>query len=97
MRTKGFIGEVDPDIGGRIIAYAIEYIKPSGPTMVVFDPQCKKMRKEDSGRTLIRPTEATQTIYAKLDDYHSPETLSENLGRKVATQYVITFLLAEEY
>ncbi len=97
LTTRGFRDGIDPNIAGHIMADTFENIRPNEPTMIVYEPECKKSRYEDDGRTLIKPTKATQKVYAKLDDYHSPETLSESIGRKVTTQYVVTFLLAEEY
>lgn len=96
--TQGFSGLPD-DLRGDIIAKGMAAIKPEPDTsMIVFDPEQKKTVTEDGGRTLHVAYPRLETkVYAKLDDYGSKEFLSENVGRPVNTQYMVTFLLAEEY
>lgn len=95
--TRGFHG-LPEDIGGDILLRGMAEIKPENPDFIVFDPEAKKTEFEDDGRTLHVAYPRLETkIYAKLDDYGSKEALSENVGRKVNTQYAVTFLLAEEY
>jgi len=48
--------------------------------------------KDSKGRYYFRVKKAIYNF--RIGD---PNTLSQNLGRKVNTRYVITFLLAEEY
>ncbi len=65
---------------------------------LVFDPEQSKDVVEDEGRTLhIAYPRLSEKVYVKLDDYGDAETLSENVGREVGTQYVATYMLAHEY
>lgn len=97
VMTQGFSGLPDA-IGSDIIAKGMAAIKPDNPDMVVFDPKQANTELEDGGRTLhIAYPELETKVYAKLDDYGSKEFLSENVGRPLNTQYMVTFLLAEEY
>lgn len=98
VMTSGF-GELEPVMASDIIRRGMAAIKPEPDTsMIVFDPEQTETVIEDGGRTLHVAYPGLETrIYAKLDDYGSPEFLSENVGRKTSTQYMVTFLLAEEY
>jgi len=95
--TQGF-NSLPEGILWDIISKGMAAIKPENPDFIVFDPKQEKTELEDGGKTLhvAYPTLETK-VYAKLDDYGSKEFLSENVGRKVGTQYAVTFLLAEEY
>lgn len=64
---------------------------------VILDPQAKEEKTEDGGRTLRVPSKLPWKIWAILDDYGSPQTLSENLGYPTGTRYLLTLLLPEEY
>jgi len=95
--TQGFNG-LPEGIRWNIVSKGMAEIKPDNPDMIVFDPKQEKTGFEDGGRTLHVAYPKLETkVYAKLDDYGSKEFLSENVGRKVNTQYMVTFLLAEEY
>jgi len=97
VMTRGF-SELPADITGDILTRGMAAIKPENPDMIVFDPKQAKTELEDDGRTLHVAYPRLETkVYAKLDDYGSKEFLSENVRRKVNTQYMVTFLLAEEY
>ena len=64
----------------------------------VFDPEQEKTVEEDDGRTLhVAFPKLSEKAYAKLDDYGDAETLSENVGRTVGTQCLVTYMLAQEY
>lgn len=95
--TRGF-GDLPGEIAGDIMGRGMSAIKPDEPTMVVFDPGHTKTGFEDGGRTLhVAYPRLDTKVYVKLDDYGSKEFLSENVGRNLNTQYMVTFLLAEEY
>jgi len=97
VMTRGF-SDLPADIAGDILTRGMAAIKPDNPDMVVFDPKQAKTVNEDGGRTLHVAYPRLKTkIYVKLDDYGSKEFLSENVGHPVNTQYMVTFLLAEEY
>jgi len=76
--------------------------------MIIFKPAPKEglipmPYLEDEERTLIINLKGLdQKVYAKLDDFGSPEALKENMGEKnypqnSKVQRVLTFMLAEEY
>jgi len=98
VMTSGF-SDLPADIVGDILTRGMAAIKPEPDTsMIVFDPKQAKTVTEDGGRTLHVAYPRLKTkVYAKLDDYGSKEFLSENVGRKLNTRYMVTFLLAEEY
>ncbi len=63
----------------------------------VFDPEQEKTVEEDDGKTLhVAFPRLSEKVYAILDDYGDAETLSENAGYKVNTQYLVTYMLAQE-
>ena len=105
MRTRGFIADISTNLQGKIMLYALKRIRPEKPNWVVFYPDGKEVREhlEDEGRTLIAPRfqGLTKKVYVILDDFGSVEALKENMGKyalpNLNTQYVVTFLLAEEY
>ena len=110
MRTRGFITDISPDTQAKIIAYALPRMIVANalqkkPNWVVFYPDHAGKTDEhleDEGRTLITTMKGLhKKVYAMLDDFGSPEALKENMGKyappDLNTQYVITFLLAEEY
>jgi hypothetical protein len=88
-----------PDtVSNDIITKSLGLIKPETPNFLVFDPDAKKTEFEDGGRTLhIAYPKLEDKVYVKLDDYGDRETLSENVGRPVPSQYAVTFMLPEEY
>lgn len=95
--TCGFSG-LPEAIQWDIISRGMAEIRPENPDFIVFDPKQAKTELEDDGRTLHVAYPRLETkVYAKLDDYGSKEVLSENVDRKVNTQYAVTFILAEEY
>jgi len=98
VMTNGF-RDLPGDIIGDITRQGLAAIKPEpDASMIIFDPKHKRTGFEDGGRTLHVAYPRLETkVYAKLDDYGSKEFLSENVGRKLNTQYMVTFLLAEEY
>jgi len=97
VMTQGF-RDLPEDIAADILEEGIKKIKPDNPNFIVFDPEAEETDFEDGGRTLHIAYPRLETkVYAKLDDYGSKEFLSENVGRKMNTQYMVTFLLAEEY
>ncbi|RLJ08610.1 MAG: hypothetical protein DRP12_00145 [Candidatus Aenigmatarchaeota archaeon] len=97
LSTRGFASEIHPDLQAKIWEITMREISPK-TDFIVFDPDAKERKYEDEGRTLRVPMpELPKKVYAKLDDFGSPEVLSEQLGTKVNTQYLVTFMLAEEY
>ena len=97
MRTQGFT-----DIPGKqqvdILTIASKKIGVK-PDFLVFDSEQETtIEEEDGGRTLrIAYPKLDEKVYVKLDDYGDADTLSENVGYRVETQYVATFMLASEY
>lgn len=68
------------------------------PDFLIFDPEQKTTIEEDDGRSLhIAYPKIEEKVYVKLDDYGDADTLSENVGYRVETQYVATFMFASEY
>ena len=73
------------------------------PDFLIFDPNFQSQspsieKEEDEGRSLhIGFPGLERKVYAKLDDYRSKETLSENVGHHVNTQFLTTIMLAEDY
>ena len=101
LLTIGFRG-LNPDVQGDIMYKAFKRISPNKPDMIVFYPEGEREETlEDEGRTLITTQKGlTAKVYAKLDDFGSPEALKENMGEyapKGNIQHVLTFMLAEEY
>jgi len=98
VMTGGF-GDLPAVMSSDIIRQGLAEIKPEpGTSMIIFDPEQAETATEDEGRTLhVAYPELKKPVYCKLDDYGSKECLSENVGRKLNTQYMVTFLLAEEY
>lgn len=95
--TSGFQG-LPEDLIFDIVSKGMAEIEPKEPTFLIFDPEQKKTQHEDGGRTLhiAYPRLDTQKVYVQLDDYGDKETLSENVGRPVHSQYAVTFMLPEE-
>ena len=96
MRTQGFT-----DIPGKqqvdILTIASKKIGVK-PDFLVFDSEQETTIEADGGRTLaIAYPKLDEKVYVKLDDYGDADTLSENVGYRVETQYVATFMLASEY
>ena len=109
LTTPGF-RSLPEELQGYIMEIGLKRIRPGKPDWVVFDPNADKSQYEDDGRTLRISTrelaEMTlnpvwkrldKKVYCILDDYGSPEMLSQCAGFKVNTRYAVTFLLAEEY
>ena len=95
--TREVIRNVKPKTLNFILSRAFRLMN-SKVDFCVFDPEAKLLSLEDDGRTARVPCKAvSEKIYAILDDFGSPEVLSENLGEKVQTQYVLTILFASEY
>lgn len=94
--TIGFQGLPDA-VGGDILRKGMGWIKPENPDFLIFDPEAEKTKFEDGGATLhIAYPKLEGKVYVKLDDYGDAETLSESVGRRVNSQYAVTFMLAEE-
>jgi len=98
LRTRGFIYQLDSDLQADIMEKGLARINPK-TDFIVFNPEAEEEeeRIEDEGRSVIYPSQAKVKVYAKLDDFGSPEALSENCGFTVHTPYAVTFMLAEEY
>ncbi|RLF38194.1 MAG: hypothetical protein DRN03_00330 [Thermoplasmata archaeon] len=94
--TVGF-RSLPSDIQTEIIKKAMEKISPK-TDFIVFRNEPGEDHYEDEGRTYVYyMPNLPKKVYVKLDDFGSPEILSEQLGTKVNTRYVVTFMLAEEY
>ncbi len=98
LGTRGFQYEIPQELQQKMIDVAL--IELTGKaTWVVFCPEASERRTEDQERTVIYPLslldrESKTKVYAILDDYGSPE----KVGLPIClTQYVLTFLLPEEY
>jgi hypothetical protein len=99
VATSGYLAAVPLDIQLKIIEYAASHISAK-TSWVVFKPLTPDLTEhyEDGGRTIVRPLDGIkETIYAILDDHETKENLSSWCGQKVDTQYLLTFLLAQEY
>jgi len=98
VATPGFLSEIPQELQSKMIDVALIELTDK-VTWVVFTPQVNKRTKEDQGRTVKYPLSLLDgnvrtKIYAILDDFHTPE----NIGfPNVNTQFVLTFLLPEEY
>ncbi len=101
LTTPGF-RSLPVELQQMMIRTAMAKISPR-TDMIVFDPSVDpdapiKETYEDEGRTLRIPVSGLEKkVYAKLDDFHSPEILSRELGHVVNTQYTLTLMLADEY
>lgn len=96
VMTAGF-SYLPEDIKVDVLEKGMAGIRPENPDWVIFDPEQAETQTEDDGRTLhISYPKLEEKVYVKLDDYGSAEFLSENVGRRVNTQYMVTFMLAEE-
>jgi len=99
--TQGFMALSNQyaEACGNMVKQAIHNLKTPAPDFLVFSPEHKGSPTfEDGGRTLrMGSFGSPEKVYAKLDDYGSPEALSENAGQTVGTQYALTLMLAEEY
>jgi len=96
VMTIGF-SDLPDNIAGDIFLKGMAWIKPENPDMLIFDPKHANTALEDGGRTLhVAYPRLDSKVYVKLDDYGDKETLSENVGHPVNTQYAVTFMLAEE-
>jgi hypothetical protein len=106
VSTSGFL-EIDEDERAIMMEIAVREVGSLGknkygeliPDFIVFDPSPDaKKGYEDDKRSLRIPIKTIpEKVYAKLDDYGSPATLSEQVGHPVKIQYVLTFMLAQEY
>lgn len=94
VSTRGFTG-LESDKQAEAWEVAIKHLSRECD-FIVLDPDARGGHYEDEGRTW-RQVWIGPKVYAKRDDYGSPEFLNENLGRPVTTQYLLTFMLAEEY
>lgn len=96
LRTRRFIYQLDSDLQADMIEEGLTRINPK-TNFIVFDPKAEEERTEDEGQSVILPSKAKEKVYAILDDYGSPEALTDNCGFRVNTRYAVTFMLAEEY
>jgi hypothetical protein len=105
MQTRSFITEVPDDVKAEILELGLHNINRE-TDFLVFKSQPVETHKEDEGRTLITHVKGlSKKVYAKLDDYGQPNKWDELYDKETAddlkksgvAQYVITFMLAEEY
>jgi hypothetical protein len=97
VSTSNFLEAIPRDKQAVIYTLATANISPE-TDFIVFDPNTKARRYEDQGRTMkLGMPSLKHKVYAKLDDYGSKETLSEQVGHPVRTQYALTIMLAEDY
>jgi len=104
-QTVGFRSDIPEEIQAKIMAHAFENLK--APTdFVIYETEAGPEHFEDEGRSLSTYVPGTtKKVYAKLDDYGSPDEWDEMYEEKVADdlkkgihgRFVITFMLAEEY
>ena len=98
VATPGFLSEIPQSLQYKMIDVALSELADA-KTWVVFCPKVPERRTEDAGRTVVFPTslldkDNKNKVYAILDDFGTPE----NVGLSyVKTQFVLTFLLPEEY
>jgi hypothetical protein len=105
VSTAGFL-EIDAEERAIMMEVALREIGSLGknkygepiPDFIIFDPKAEKKEYQDDKRSLKIPIKTIpEKVYAKLDDYGSAETLSEEVGHHVNTKYVLTFMLAQDY
>ena len=106
VSTSGFL-EIDEEERATMMEIALRAVGSKGknkydeliPDFIIFDPSPDaKKGYEDDERSLRIPIKTIpEKVYAKLDNYGSAEILSEQVGHKVNTKYVLTFMLAQEY
>ena len=105
VATSNFLNSIPSDIDADIRHIALNEIGKDKnqwgeliPDFIVFDPKASKKILEDDDRTLRIPMKnLPDKVYAKLDNYGSKEVLSEQVGHHVNTQYVLTFMMADDY
>lgn len=106
VMTNGFLNEIPENARATIMQRALQAAGSKGknkygeliPDFIIFDPNATGIEWQDDNRSLKIPHHNLPSkVYAKLDDYGDAETLSEQVGHKVNTKYVLTFMLAEEY
>ena len=95
--TRGFLQDIDPELRAKVMKLAFSRLSPK-TDFIVFRNEIGSPHYEDEGRTYVfYLPELPKEVYVKLDDYGSPEALSEYLGCPTRARYVATFMLAEEY
>lgn len=68
------------------------------PDLIIFAPSFTGEEYQDDNRSLkIGKNDIPAKVYVKLDDYGSPENLSREVGHPTRTQFVVTFMMAEDY
>ena len=104
-QTVDFRSDIQEDVQAKIMAHALKHFK--APTdFIIYGTEEVTEHFEDEGRSLSTYIPGTtKKVYAKLDDYGSPDEWDEMYEEKVADdlkkgihgRFVITFMLAEEY
>ena len=104
-QTVGFRSDIPEEIQARIMVHALKHFK--APTdFMIYGTEEVSEHFEDEGRSLSTFIPGTtKKVYAKLDDYGSPEKWDELYEKEVADElkkgihgrFVVTFMLAEEY
>lgn len=105
VATRNFLDTVSEADDVKIRETAIRRLGDKGknqwgetiPDMIVFDPKYSGEKYEDNNRTLRVGMNLPGKVYAKLDDYGSPEVLAEQVGHMVRTRFVLTLMMAEDY
>jgi len=105
MQTRGFISDIPDEVKANVLEFGLKNINKS-TDFLVFKPEEVETHKEDEGRTLVTHIQGLpKKVYAKLDDFGEPSQWDEIYDKETAddlkksgvAQYVITFMLAEEY
>jgi hypothetical protein len=107
VATSNFLSQISFEMDAKMRTIAFKRIGERGivdgelyPDFLVFDPDLQLLteRWEDEGRTLrIGMPGLPGRVYVKVDNYGSPEILSEQIGREVTTPYLITIMMAEDW
>jgi hypothetical protein len=106
VSTSNYLNSIPSELDAQIRTAAISKLGTSVnkygeyiPDFIIFDPRASHDQFEDEGRSLRLPMNIPRgdKVYVKLDNYGSQEELSRHVGHTVSTQFVVTFMMAEDY
>lgn len=106
VSTTNFLNQISSEMDTKIRGIALKRLGDKGknqygetiPDLIIFDPHFNGEIYQDDNRSLkIGENDIPAKVYAKLDDYGSAEALSREVGRPVRTQFVVTFMMTEDY
>lgn len=105
VSTSNYLGTISVDDDVKIREITLKRLGDKGknqygetiPDFVIFDPSSSGEQYQDDNRSLKIGMKLPAKVYAKMDDYGSAEALSREVGHPVRTQFVVTFMMAEDY